>query len=164
MTEPTAQDVFDVAFQPGRSPRSEAYKRGVLDCLRFRIDGVPEEKCPYSLGTAESDAYLSGVDEGVELSPQGSAREVGLLDVYTYLNELQIGITLGLPLPSTGPCIFLMWDGMLCEGVLNHDGEHLMVTHYNLTIPGRPQKITQRADTGKVQGYALLTGHHRALT
>ena len=162
----TAQEVFNEAFPPGRAPRSEAYKRGVLDCLRFRIDDVPEVKCPYDQGTAEADAYLAGVDEGIDLSPLGHEPEAGLREVYAYLNDLerQVEITLGLPPLTTGPCIFLLWDGMLCEGVLHREGEQLMLTHYNLSTPDRPEKITHRADTGKVQGYAQLTGHHRAVT
>lgn len=73
MEELTAQAVFDKAFQPWRAPRSEAYKQGVLDCLRVRIDGLQHVKCPYVEGSAESDAYFAGVDEGRALSPVGSA-------------------------------------------------------------------------------------------
>lgn len=73
MTELTAQAVFDNAFRPGRAPRSEAYKQGVLACLQVRIDGLKHANCPYAQGTAESDAYFAGVEEGRELSPVGSA-------------------------------------------------------------------------------------------
>lgn len=74
MPELCAQTVFDKAFQPGREPRSDAYKRGVMDCLRVRIDGVERgQKCPYAPGTAEADAYHAGVAEGRELSPVGQA-------------------------------------------------------------------------------------------
>lgn len=61
----TAQDVFDFAFSQPRDPRSEAYKQGVLSCLRRRIDGLPDCKNPYSLGTAEADAWWAGIDEGL---------------------------------------------------------------------------------------------------
>lgn len=77
--------------------------------------------------------------------------------------SINIEFTPGLPPPSTRSCIFLMWDGMLCEGVLHREGEHLMITHYNLSEPGIPEKITVRADRGKVQAYAPLTGHVRAI-
>jgi len=71
----TAQAVFDKAFEPGREPRSDAYKQGVLACLRVRIDGMELVKNPYPAGTAESDAYYAGVSEGRALSPMGSAPE-----------------------------------------------------------------------------------------
>lgn len=74
MTEKlTAQAVFDKAFKPGREPRSDAYKQGVLTCLRVRIDGKKFVSNPYPAGTAESDAYHAGVAEGRALAPIGSA-------------------------------------------------------------------------------------------
>ncbi|TXI24206.1 MAG: hypothetical protein E6Q67_03025 [Roseateles sp.] len=76
--------------------------------------------------------------------------------------NIKIEFTPGLPPQLTGPCIFLMWDGMLCEGTLHREGEHQMLTYYNLAAPEAPEKITVRADTGKVQGYAPITGHPRA--
>ncbi|WP_209304292.1 hypothetical protein [Pusillimonas caeni] len=75
MSELTAQAVFDKAFEPGRSPRSEAYKLGVLNCLRARIDGAQYPPCPYNLGTVEADAYFAGFDAGRELAP--IRRDVG---------------------------------------------------------------------------------------
>lgn len=78
--------------------------------------------------------------------------------------SFNIEFTPGLPPLGTGPCIFLMWDGMLCEGLLRQDGENLTLTHYNLSEPDSPEKITNRVGTGKVQAYARLTGHHRAET
>ena len=71
--ELTAQAVFDKAFTPGRNPRSDAYKQGVMDCLRIRVDGEVPKKCPYILGTAEADAYFAGVDEGRVLAPVDGA-------------------------------------------------------------------------------------------
>ena len=74
MTEKlTAQVVFDKAFEPGREPRSDAYKQGVLACLRVRIDGMELVKCPFPAGTAEADAYYAGVNEGRALAPIGRA-------------------------------------------------------------------------------------------
>jgi len=69
----TAQEVFDKAFSKGRSPRSDAYKQGVLACLRVRLDGLAHVKCPYSEGSPESDAYFAGVEEGRALAPVGRA-------------------------------------------------------------------------------------------
>lgn len=72
MTTLLAQQVFDKAFKPGRAPRSDAYKQGVMACLRVRLDGAQHTACPYKEGTAESDAYFAGIDEGRALSPIGS--------------------------------------------------------------------------------------------
>lgn len=56
--------VMDLAFYPGRPARSSAYKAGVRDILLKRLDGVLDIPFPYRLGSAEADAYLSGMDEG----------------------------------------------------------------------------------------------------
>jgi hypothetical protein len=66
----------------------------------------------------------------------------------------------GLP-PHGNPCIFLMWDGSLCEGFLQHENGHRMLTTYNL-VAKSPEQIKLRAATGKVQAYAELTGHPRS--
>lgn len=89
MKELTAQAVFDEAFKPGRAPRSEAYKQGVLASLRVRIDRLPKVPCPYVVGTADSDAFFAGVEEGRDLSPEDG--QPGLLDVYAYLDEIEQG-------------------------------------------------------------------------
>lgn len=64
----TAQDLFDEAFAPAvqRDPRSDAYKQGVLDGIRFKLGELPslKESIPYKLGTAECDAWVAGVNEG----------------------------------------------------------------------------------------------------
>ena len=74
MPELTAQTVFDRAFQPGREPRCQAYKQGVMHCLKARIDGVGyRDKCPYGAGTAEAEAWHAGIAEGRELAPVGQA-------------------------------------------------------------------------------------------
>ena len=61
-----AQQLFDEAFNTNRDPRSDAYKRGVLDALKFRSGEITNMKqtMPYELGTAECDAWSSGTDEG----------------------------------------------------------------------------------------------------
>lgn len=76
MTPPlTAQAIFDEAFKPGRAPRSDAYKQGVMACLRVRVDGLAYEACPYPEGSAQADAYFAGVEEGRQLAPVGRAPE-----------------------------------------------------------------------------------------
>jgi len=72
---PTAQSVFDQAFQFPRQPRSDAYKAGVLAALRFRLEGA-RIICPYANGTAESDAYYAGIDEGHRRAREAMAEEV----------------------------------------------------------------------------------------
>lgn len=64
--------------------------------------------------------------------------------------SINIELTPGLPPHGEGPCIFLLWDGMLCEGGLHSDDQRLMLTHYSLSSSGEPEKITIRADTGKL--------------
>lgn len=59
-----AKKLFDKAFSVARDKRSLEYKAGVLDVLRFRFDETDSVKCPYSPGTAQSDAYFSGTIEG----------------------------------------------------------------------------------------------------
>lgn len=56
---------MNAAFAPEstRSPRSEAYKLGVRELLNSRTQGM-RLVCPYKMGTAEADAFYSGVDEG----------------------------------------------------------------------------------------------------
>jgi hypothetical protein len=74
----------------------------------------------------------------------------------TILVEFQKG------LPDHGdPCIFLLWDGSLCEGFLSKEGERRMLTTYSLAGPA-PERITMRADGGKIQGFAELRGHQKA--
>jgi truncated hemoglobin YjbI len=60
-----AQALFDSAFQPGRDPRSAAYKAGVLAGLRYHsgVGPKPQHAFPYELGTAEADAWFAGLNE-----------------------------------------------------------------------------------------------------
>ena len=58
-----AQELFDKAFFEGRAPRSDEYRKGVMDALRFRFDGA-KIACPWPQGTAQADAYYAGVNEG----------------------------------------------------------------------------------------------------
>jgi hypothetical protein len=61
-----ASEIFEAAFARPRSPRSVEYKRGVIDVLNYRFGGAKDlsGKYLYELGTAQSDAYLAGVEEG----------------------------------------------------------------------------------------------------
>lgn len=72
-----AQRVFERAFWPGRPARSAAYRAGVLDTLRKRLDGVLDIPFPYRLGSAEADAYLAGMDEGMRLAKDVSGVDGG---------------------------------------------------------------------------------------
>lgn len=63
-TEPTAQNLFDRAFRPGREPRSPEYRAGVLYILCSKLGEIPPQRCPYQPGTCQADAWLSGTDEG----------------------------------------------------------------------------------------------------
>jgi hypothetical protein len=51
------------AFCKLRDPRSDAYKLGVRELLNCRSMGL-KLRCWYKPGTAEADAFYSGVDEG----------------------------------------------------------------------------------------------------
>jgi hypothetical protein len=51
------------AFGLPRDPRSAEYKAGVRSALEFRLVRQPLVS-PYKQGTAGSDAFYSGVDEG----------------------------------------------------------------------------------------------------
>lgn len=67
MTRPTtARALFDEAFSRDRSPRSAAYRAGVLYALRARLEGLREDS-PYQLGTAEADAFFAGCNEGHDI-------------------------------------------------------------------------------------------------
>lgn len=61
-----AQEIFDKAFQPGRPPRSAAYRAGVLSLLKLKLDKAPLG-CPHAPGSAEFDAFYAGVSEGHDL-------------------------------------------------------------------------------------------------
>ena len=58
--------IYNERFAPGAEPRSEAYRHGVLDRLRHDAENAPSpiSKPRYQPGTAERDAWLSGLDAG----------------------------------------------------------------------------------------------------
>jgi len=61
-----ATQLYEKAFHSTRDARSEAYKAGVLDTLNFKESGT-ELKHPFQPGTAESDAWFAGNQEGHNL-------------------------------------------------------------------------------------------------
>jgi len=60
-----AQEIFEAAFSTAREPRSEAYKLGVLEILKYKLKETKQLQNPYKRGTAENDAFWSGTDEGL---------------------------------------------------------------------------------------------------
>jgi hypothetical protein len=74
-----AQQIHDKAFSPSnpRSPRSDAYKLGVLDALKFRFDSVPlKDLTRYPEASAEADAWYSGLEEGHSLWRKSQLTEI----------------------------------------------------------------------------------------
>ena len=65
-----AYEIFDEAFSKPRDQRSDEYRHGVIDILKFRLREANEAfgKHQYKLGTAQADAYFSGCDEGHRLA------------------------------------------------------------------------------------------------
>ena len=65
-TTTLADRLFAEAFDPWRcrTPRSDAYKAGVLAVLRAKESGVRITGVLYADGTAEADAYYAGCAEG----------------------------------------------------------------------------------------------------
>lgn len=57
-------ELFNKAFNKPRDPRSNAYKAGVRAALDARVRREKIGGCPYSPGSAESDAWFSGLEEG----------------------------------------------------------------------------------------------------
>ena len=77
-----AYEIFDAAFLKPRAPRSDEYRRGVMDVLRFRLgeENAAIWKNQYKLGTAQADAYFAGCDEGHRLAREYLERVGVLLD------------------------------------------------------------------------------------
>ncbi len=61
-----AGELFTATFATPRDPRSEAYKAGALAGMEFILGerSTLKNACPYRLGSAEADAWLSGIEEG----------------------------------------------------------------------------------------------------
>ena len=58
----TPEQIVDKALSVG-DRRSAEYRRGMLDVLRYRLEGAPI-LCPFSEGSAQFDAYFAGNDRG----------------------------------------------------------------------------------------------------
>lgn len=55
--------LMDMAFFPGRTPRSAEYRCGCRATLEFRIARRPVP-ASYAAGTAAADAFFAGAEEG----------------------------------------------------------------------------------------------------
>ena len=64
-----ADSLFETAFNTLREPHSAEYKAGVLAALRDRENQANSSKerhdPPYTMGTAECDAWVAGYQEGL---------------------------------------------------------------------------------------------------
>lgn len=74
-----ANAVFAAAFNGRRTPRSDAYKAGVMAVLKYRLEDVPIGPMPYAVPSAEADAYWSGADEGHRLAREAAVPVVRCL-------------------------------------------------------------------------------------
>ena len=68
MKKTKAQEIYAEAFAKPRDPRSDAYRWGVFAALRHRLEEIDYLVCPFGVGTAESDAWLAGTEEGALLA------------------------------------------------------------------------------------------------
>lgn len=59
----SALELFNRAFSGARTPRSPEYKAGVLAHMKYRMKESDKSNCPYAEGTAQADAWWSGVTE-----------------------------------------------------------------------------------------------------
>jgi hypothetical protein len=63
----TIEELYSAAFYPGRTPRSDPYKKGVMAALKCDMAMI-DLRMPFAIGTAEADAWLAGVQEGLAIS------------------------------------------------------------------------------------------------
>jgi len=71
-----AQELFDVAFNVPRTPRSHEYKTGALAALKFRLKEIKRLHCPFPSGTPHADAWFAGVNEGHDLAQEFLTEEM----------------------------------------------------------------------------------------
>lgn len=74
----TAARLFYEAFSVAREQRSQEYRDGVLDALRFKLGEtgrVIGNQRKYEIGSAKLDAYLAGCDEGRRRANEYLAKE-----------------------------------------------------------------------------------------
>jgi hypothetical protein len=67
--------IYQERFASGATPRSEAYRKGVMAILQWQAYMKPMV-CPYPAGSAEFDAYWAGHDEGVRLWQKAQAASI----------------------------------------------------------------------------------------
>ncbi|MDZ7888947.1 MAG: hypothetical protein U5M72_06775 [Pseudomonas sp.] len=58
-------ELFKTLFDGPRDPRSAEYQAGCLYILRRKLDGIGKKDCPYSMPSAQADAWLAGCQEGL---------------------------------------------------------------------------------------------------
>ncbi|WP_236233720.1 hypothetical protein [Pseudomonas tohonis] len=63
-----AQQVYDNTFKDYGNPRSDEYKAGCLYILHRKLDGTDRQLCPYSMPSAQADAWLAGCEYGLILA------------------------------------------------------------------------------------------------
>lgn len=75
-----AREIFDAAFSKPRDPRSDEYRHGVLDVMKYRLGEANEAfgKKQYVLGTAQADAYFAGCDEGHRIAREHLEKQSAL--------------------------------------------------------------------------------------
>lgn len=71
----TVDELMTEAFSVPRDPRSPEYKAGVRAALCLRIDGKRIVD-PYPPGTAASDAFYSGTEEGHRIWRREQEKEI----------------------------------------------------------------------------------------
>ncbi len=59
----TVDGLMEKAFGGIRDPRSDEYKAGVRAALEFRVNAV-KISLPYSVASAQADAFFAGTNEG----------------------------------------------------------------------------------------------------
>ena len=60
-----ALELFKTLFEGPRDPRSAEYQEGCLYILRRKLDGIGQKACPYSMPSAQADAWIAGCEEGL---------------------------------------------------------------------------------------------------
>ncbi|WP_426195052.1 hypothetical protein [Massilia sp. DWR3-1-1] len=68
--------LLDLAFFPGRAPRSAEYHDGCAAALEYRILGTPIH-CRHQAGSSAADAWHAGVEEGHNIWRAGAAPPAG---------------------------------------------------------------------------------------
>ena len=59
------EKLFLMALGQQKSPKSDAFKQGLLAALAYRATGIKVSlNCPYATGTANFEEFLAGADEG----------------------------------------------------------------------------------------------------